>query len=71
MGELALRFIVGGALVAAFALLGEGRCLTALGQATEATNALQQAREIFDALKAAPALAEADALIQQATALSA
>jgi class 3 adenylate cyclase/tetratricopeptide (TPR) repeat protein len=55
----------------AFALLGQGRCLTALGQATEATNALQQAREIFDALKAAPALAEADTLIQQATALSA
>ena len=55
----------------AFALLGQGRCLTALGQPAEATHALQQAREIFDALKAAPALAETDMLLQQASALSA
>ena len=55
----------------AFALLGQGRCLTALGQPTEATHALQQAREIFAALKAAPALAETDTLLQQAGALSA
>ena len=50
----------------AFALLGQGRCLTALGRPTEATHALRSAREIFDALKAAPALAETDTLLQQA-----
>jgi tetratricopeptide (TPR) repeat protein len=55
----------------AFALLGQGRCLIALGQPTEATHVLQQAREIFAALEAAPALAEADTLISQAAALSA
>jgi class 3 adenylate cyclase/tetratricopeptide (TPR) repeat protein len=55
----------------AFALLGQGRCLTALGRAAEATHALQRAREIFDALRAAPALAETDTLLEQAGALSA
>ncbi|MDP9260194.1 MAG: AAA family ATPase [Actinomycetota bacterium] len=55
----------------AFALLGQGRCLTALGRPTEATHALQHGREIFDALKAAPALVETDALLRQAGALSA
>ena len=37
---------------------------------TEAAPALQHAREIFERLQAAPALAETDALLQQATALS-
>ena len=55
----------------AFALLGEGRCLAASGQPTEATRALKQAREIFDALAAAPALAEIDTLLEQADTLSA
>ena len=55
----------------AYALLGQGRCLTALGQPAEATRALVQAREIFDTLKAAPALAETDALLDQASALTA
>jgi hypothetical protein len=55
----------------AHALLGQGRCLTALGQPAEATRALVQAREIFDTLKAAPALAETDALLDQASALTA
>jgi class 3 adenylate cyclase/tetratricopeptide (TPR) repeat protein len=55
----------------AFALLGEGRCLAALGRPTEATRALKQAREIFDALGAAPALAEIDTLLEQADTLSA
>jgi class 3 adenylate cyclase/tetratricopeptide (TPR) repeat protein len=55
----------------AFALLGQGRCLTALGRPAEATHALRSAREIFDALKAAPALFETDTLLQQASALSA
>lgn len=55
----------------AYALLGQGRCLTALGQPAEATRALVQAREIFNSLKAAPALAETDALVGQASALTA
>jgi tetratricopeptide (TPR) repeat protein len=55
----------------ALALLGLGRCLTALGRSAEARQALQQAREIFDTLRAAPALAEAETLLRQADALSA
>ena len=54
----------------AFALLGQGRSLTALGRTAEARPVLQQAREIFQTLQAAPALAETDTLLQQATALS-
>ncbi len=54
----------------AFALLGQGRCLIGLGRTSEASPVLRQAREIFLALKAAPALAETDELLQQATALS-
>ena len=53
-----------------FALLGQGRCLTHLGRASEASPVLHQARDIFQALQAAPALAEVDQLLQQATALS-
>ncbi len=55
----------------AFALLGQGRCLVGLARPTEAAPVLRQAREIFDTLQAAPALAESGALLQQATALSA
>ena len=47
-----------------------GRCLIGLSRPTEAAAVLQQAREIFERLKAAPALAETDALLQQATARS-
>jgi class 3 adenylate cyclase/tetratricopeptide (TPR) repeat protein len=54
----------------AFALLGQGRCLLGLARPTEATPVLQHAREIFERLQAAPALAETDALLQQTTALS-
>jgi class 3 adenylate cyclase/tetratricopeptide (TPR) repeat protein len=54
----------------AFALLGQGRCLTALGQAAEATIVVQRARAIFEPMQAAPALAEIDTLLEQATALS-
>jgi tetratricopeptide (TPR) repeat protein len=54
----------------AFALLGHGRCLTALGRQTDATRVLRQAREIFQRLEAVLAVTEADALLQQATALS-
>ena len=54
----------------AFALLGQGRCLVGLARPTEPAPVLQHAREIFDGLGAAPALAETDALLQEATALS-
>jgi class 3 adenylate cyclase/tetratricopeptide (TPR) repeat protein len=54
----------------AFALLGQGRCLVGLARPTEAAPVLQQAREIFEGLGAAPALAETNALLQEVTALS-
>ena len=54
----------------AFALLGQGRCLIGLSRGPEAVPVLQHAREIFERLQAGPALAEADALLQQAIALS-
>jgi len=54
----------------AFALLGQGRCLVALGRPADATQPLLRARDIFQKLQATPALAETDALLQQATALS-
>lgn len=47
------------------ALLGQGRCLLALGRAQEAAAALTAAREIFARLGAKPALAETDELMQQ------
>ena len=49
----------------AHALLGEGRCLVALGRAPEAAAPLAEAREIFARLRATPALAEADCLLRQ------
>jgi len=54
----------------ALALLGEGRCLLGLSRPTEASAVLRRARQIFERLGAAPALAETDALLQQATALT-
>jgi tetratricopeptide (TPR) repeat protein len=54
----------------AFALLGQGRCLVGLSRPAEAAPVLQHAREIFERLQAAPALAETDALLQLTTALS-
>jgi class 3 adenylate cyclase/tetratricopeptide (TPR) repeat protein len=54
----------------AFALLGQGRCLVGLTRATDGASVLHRARELFVRLKAAPALATADALLQRATALS-
>jgi tetratricopeptide (TPR) repeat protein len=48
------------------ALLGQGRCLVALGRAPEAAPVLEQAREIFAKLKAKPALAETDELLARA-----
>ena len=53
-----------------FALLGLGRCLLRQSRPNDATAALLSAREIFEALRAAPTLAEIDALLEQATRLS-
>jgi class 3 adenylate cyclase/tetratricopeptide (TPR) repeat protein len=50
----------------AHTLLGQGRCLVALGRAPEAAPVLEQAREIFERLGAKPALGETDALLAQA-----
>ena len=44
-----------------FALLGAGRCFVASGNASQATHVLNEAREIFVALGAAPALGVTDA----------
>jgi hypothetical protein len=46
------------------ALLGQGRCLIALGRAPEAAPVLQHAREIFAGLKARPALEETETLLR-------
>jgi class 3 adenylate cyclase/tetratricopeptide (TPR) repeat protein len=46
----------------AYALLGHGRCLAALGQ-PEAEAPLREARELFASMGYRPALAEADALL--------
>jgi tetratricopeptide (TPR) repeat protein len=51
------------------ALLGEGRCLLALGRPIEAVEALRWAREVFSGLGAKPSLSETDALLEEATAL--
>jgi hypothetical protein len=47
----------------AYALLGQGRCLRALGRA-EAAESLREARELFDSMGYAPALAETEALLE-------
>ena len=52
----------------AFALLGEGRCLLAIGRRTEAAIVLRETREIFARLKAAPSLKETEVLIEQSPA---
>ena len=54
----------------AYAHLGRGRTLLGQGQPAKASGPLVQARDIFARLQAAPALAETDALLEQATALS-
>ncbi len=55
----------------AYALLGRGRCLDALGRPDEALPPLQGARALFEGLRVAPALAETDALLGSAGRLSA
>ncbi len=49
----------------AFALVGHGRCLILMGRPTEAAPVLNQARDIFERLHAAPALAQVDALLER------
>ena len=61
----------GAILEQAYALLGQGRCLTALGRPAQATEALRGARAIYQTLRAAPALAETDTLLQHGDALTA
>jgi class 3 adenylate cyclase len=51
----------------AYALLGQGRCLLALGQ-PEAEQPLREARKLFTSMGYKPALAETDALLHQTTA---
>ena len=48
------------------ALLGQGRCLVALGRAPEAAAPLAAAREIFARLGAKPALEETEAVLAAA-----
>jgi len=50
------------------ALLGQGRCLFALGREAEAAEVLGQARGVFARLKAEPALAETDAMLASTSA---
>ena len=54
----------------AHSLLGQARCLIGLERANEAVQPLNEARDLFAGLGAAPALAETDTLLQRATALS-
>jgi class 3 adenylate cyclase/tetratricopeptide (TPR) repeat protein len=49
----------------AFALLGRGRCLVALGRSKEAVGPLRGAREIFASLRAGPALVETNAFLER------
>lgn len=53
------------------ALLGQGRCLLALGRAAEAREPLRTARDILTSLGARPTLTDVDRLLAQATAATA
>jgi tetratricopeptide (TPR) repeat protein len=59
----------GGVLEHAYALLGQGRCLAALGDPT-ADQALRQARALFDEMGARPRVDECDNLIALTSKLS-
>jgi tetratricopeptide (TPR) repeat protein len=50
----------------AYALLGHGRCLLALGRA-DAGEPLREARHLFESMGYAPALAETETLLERAT----
>ena len=54
----------------AFALLGSGRCLLAMGRDAQARPVLTQARALLEHLQAAPALAEIDNLLGEPTDLT-
>jgi hypothetical protein len=54
-----------------FALLGRARCLLRLARASEAVVVLQEGRDVFTSLGARSALEETDALLAEATPLSA
>jgi hypothetical protein len=63
--EAASRWaLFGVAAEEAFALLGQGRCLAALGR-PEAETPLLEAHRLFSSLKAEPALAETNALLAE------
>jgi tetratricopeptide (TPR) repeat protein len=66
-GECWQRF--GATLEQAYALLGEGRCLTLLGD-PQADQSLRRARALFDTMGARPRLNECDTLIAQASKLT-
>jgi class 3 adenylate cyclase/predicted ATPase len=55
----------------AYALLGNGRCLVALGEARDAEESLRDARELFASMGYKPALAETEGLLKQAAAIPA
>lgn len=57
-------------LETAFAEMGAGRCLLALGRSDEARRHLHEAREIFDSLGAIPLIEQTDDLLARATAKS-
>jgi hypothetical protein len=50
--------------------MGAGRCLVEIGRPNEAVGLLRSARGVFEQLHAAPLVADADALLERATALS-
>ena len=52
----------------AYALLGQGRCLLAIGEA-EGGEPLRKARELFEEMGYKPALAEAESLLAQVIAV--
>jgi hypothetical protein len=54
----------------AYALLGQGRCLAALGK-SEAGEPLREARELFASMGYRPALAETEALLGETEAAAA
>src|SRR5207245_634216 len=57
----------GSALESSMALVGSGRCLLSLHRPVEAAVPLKEARDRLQRLGAAPALAEVDELLEQAT----
>ena len=62
-GGVAARWLMFGTIAErAFALLGQGRRLVRLGHGAEAEPALAAAGQIFASLRAAPHLAETEAL---------